>query len=114
MPIMFPGQMKGMIKIVRGIKEDTGFDALNIKSYANLMHGQQPVGAPAPQPSLQSEKQITNYIGKPTDLHDAVDAAQKRAGEVIQLGPEQSMQYIQSETERLNKMARDLDKQTSH
>jgi hypothetical protein len=42
----------------------------------------------------------------------AVQAAQDKAADVVKQGPDASMEYIRNEADRLNNMAKELDKQS--
>lgn len=94
MPVFFKGEMEQMIGLMASVKSSTGVDPLSINTYTSMVKGG-----------------LTQTPAPTTDIHATVEQARQRAEEVTSQGGAASMEYIQSETQRLNDMARQLNEQ---
>lgn len=115
-PIFFKDEMKQVIAVGDSVKTSTGVDPFSPKTYLDMARGKMAANPPQPSPNVnpvpyQGGKQQTQPTANTTDMHAVVDQAQERAADVVSKGPAQSMQYIQSETQRLQKMAKEFDDQ---
>lgn len=111
MPIFFKDQMKQVFDMADNVKTTTGVDPFALKTYTGMINNNA-----APPPGIEA---VPGQPSQPAAAGaaistEAVQAAQDKANAVVQQGPEKSMQYIQDEADRLNKMAKELDKQAGH
>lgn len=115
-PVFMKDEMAQLMGVVDSVQASTGVDPLSLDTYKRMFRGEPvaPAAEGAPAESAAAAAQPVTpapVIPVGTDMHALVDAAQAKAAEVSSQGPQQSMQYIEEETKRLQSMAKDFDKQ---